>query len=178
VSDSSSIKSGLPGSKYISLGGGNAAGRFTSAILGTINTAINNGTFSGYNGIVFDIEEGDSGLYSNFATAFQSAKNKGFKVLVTVSHSAPYGISDFSSLMDNVLKNTNVDYMSPQLYTSGSEGANDYSLTGTYNWTKYAATTQKIIPSIVRASFYSSAQTYFKSKFGITLAGFVQWAQS
>jgi hypothetical protein len=181
VSQSAGIKSSLPGSKYISLGGGNSAGNWSSQSLTDIKNAINNGTFSGYAGIVFDVEEGASGLYSGFAAAFSAAKAKGFKVLVTVSHSAPYGVGDAYSLMTNILKNTQVDYISPQLYSSGTEGSNDFSesatSSGTFTWSNYKTTTAKIIPSIVRASYYSAAKSYFSGK-GITTAGYVQWAQS
>jgi len=66
VRDSASIQNRLPGTKYISLGGGNANGRWSSSSLTTVIAAINNGTFAGYGGICFDIEEGDGGLSANF----------------------------------------------------------------------------------------------------------------
>jgi hypothetical protein len=176
ISNSAGVKSSLPNSKYISLGGGNAQGSWSSSLLTDIKNAINNNSFSGYVGLVYDIEEGTSGLYTGFANAFAAAKAKGFKNLVTISHSIPYGVSDASSLMTNILKNTNVDYISPQLYTSGSETQNDYT-EGAFPWTNYKNTSAQIIPSIVRASLYSGAKSFFAGK-NITTKGFVQWAQN
>jgi hypothetical protein len=62
LKESSSLKSKLPGLKFISVGGGDADGRFTSTIVKSITSSINAGSFAGYNGIAYDIEEGDSGL--------------------------------------------------------------------------------------------------------------------
>ena len=44
-------------------------------------------------GVVYDIEEGDSGLSAAFAESFAAVKAKGMSVLVTVSHSQPYAVS-------------------------------------------------------------------------------------
>ena len=84
VADSAKVVASLPGTKWISLGGGNANGAFPSvASVSAITSAINAGTFAGYSGIVFDIEEGTSGLASAFAQSFAAAKSKGFKVSST-----------------------------------------------------------------------------------------------
>jgi len=175
ISNSGGVYGNLPGAKWISLGGGNSAGSWTSSLLSSVTSSINNNAFSGYQGIVFDVEQGDSGLASAFETAFAAAKAHGFKVLVTVSHSCPYGISDAASLMSGFFGSSHIDYISPQLYTSGSEGANDYTTNGVA-WSSYASSRAQIAPSIVTASYYASAQSYF-SGLGITLHGYVQWAQ-
>ena len=88
-----SIKSQLPGKKYLSFGGGNAAGTWKLSALTSLTTGINANQLSGWDGIVYDIEEGDSGLASAFAASFAAAKSKGLYVLVTVSHSQPYAVS-------------------------------------------------------------------------------------
>jgi hypothetical protein len=176
LSESSSIYNKLPGAKYISLGGGDADGRFTASKVSAITNAINNGKFSGYSGIVYDIEEGDSGLASAFKDSFAAAKAKGLKVLVTISNSAPYGISDAGSLMRSFLSNSNIDYISPQLYESGEETSNVYATSGGVAWTEYANAKAIIIPSIVQSGLYSSAQNYFAGK-GVTLGGYIQWKQ-
>lgn len=168
----------LPGNKWISLGGGNGNGRFTWNNLNEINNAINGGSFNAYHGIVFDVEEGDSGLASSFRQAFQTCKNKGIAVMVTVSHSAPYGISDAYSLMDSFFHDGNIDFLSPQLYTSGEEGGNDFTTTMGVPWSSYGSwnTKAKVIPSIVKADFYWDAAGYLGTQ-GVDIKGFVQWSQ-
>ena len=131
---------------------------------------------AGYDGICYDVEEGDSGLESAFAQSFAAAKAAGLKVFVTVSHSQPYLISDASSLMQSFFSDGNIDYISPQLYTKGTESSNDYSFVGT-PWTAYASAKAAIVPSIVCASYYASAVNYFKSQ-GVTLQGYIEWSQT
>jgi len=177
-SDPASALSGsnlaLPGLKYIALGGGNSAGDWTSSVLTSITNSINNNNFNAYHGIVFDVEQGDSGLSGQFETAFQAAHNHGLSVLVTISHSAPYGINDAASLMSDFLSSTNIDYISPQLYTTGTETTNDYS--NTTSWNQYASSRAQVVPSIVTANLYSDAYNHFQS-YGVTLHGYIQWAQ-
>eukprot|EP01120_Amphizonella_sp_Union-15-10_P005963 TRINITY_DN1845_c0_g1_i1.p1 TRINITY_DN1845_c0_g1~~TRINITY_DN1845_c0_g1_i1.p1 ORF type:complete len:248 (-),score=52.83 TRINITY_DN1845_c0_g1_i1:116-817(-) len=176
ISQSNAIKDRLPGAKFISLGGGNANGAWTASAIQNINSAINRGEFAGYTGIAYDIEEGDSGLGTLFQESFRTAKAKGLQVLVTVSHSAPYGINDAFDLMQIFFADGNIDYLSPQLYTSGNEGANDYTTSHGVTWNQYSRSRAKIIPSIVRGSLYQSAESYFRSQ-GVTIVGYVQWAQ-
>jgi len=175
VSDSAACKNKLPGVKYIDIGGGNANGAWSSSQLNSVINAINNNSFSGYGGICFDVEEGQAGLSSAFESAFKAAKAHGYQVLVTISHSAPYGFSDASTLMSNFFASTNIDYISPQLYTSGNEKQNDYSTDGGVSWNAYQKSRAKIAPSIVQASYYPSAQQYFAGQ-GVTLSGYIQWA--
>jgi len=66
--------------------------------------------------------------------------------------------------------------MSPQLYTSGNEGGNDYTTNGV-GWAAYKPFSGKLIPSIVGGSMYSSAQKYF-ANLGINCLGYVQWSQT
>ncbi len=144
ISDSATIYNKLPSPKYISIGGGNSNGRFSDSVLSKLNATIWSGGFRGYTGIVFDI---DTGLSSAFATCFQASVANGLEVIVTVSHSAPYGIVDASTVMKNILADPNVKFVSPQLYTSGEESANDYSLTRDIPWSIYRNTKAIIIPS-------------------------------
>jgi chitinase len=113
------VKAALGHTSYISFGGGNANGRLTAKNLAGFTDAINNGKLSGYNGIAIDAEEGDGGIESSYDTLISAAKNKGLKVLVTVSHSAPYNVADSETLMTHLIKNKNIDFLSPQLYSSG-----------------------------------------------------------
>jgi len=174
--DSQPIFSRLPNTKYISLGGGNANGRWSNSSLSSVTAAINNNTFRDYQGICFDIEEGDSGLSSGFASAFSAAKSKSMRVLVTISHSAPYGITDSVALMNSFFNNANIDYLSPQLYTTGTESKNDYTITTGTAWSSYANARAKTVPSMVYASYYTDASNYFRTQ-GVTIDGYIQWAQ-
>lgn len=177
VSESAQVINSLVGEKYISLGGGAVdTGSITASFLTSVNEAIQSDRFADYEGIAYDIEVGDSGLSADFATSFAAAKAKGFKVLVTVSHSVPFGIDDAAALMQGFFADENIDFISPQLYTSGEESSNDYA-DPLLPWTAYASSKAKIIPSIVKASYYPDAVSYFEAQ-GVTLEGYIQWAKS
>lgn len=176
LSDSGNVYDSLKGTKYISFGGGNANGRFSLAGIAGIDAAISGGLLSGYSGIVYDVEEGDSGLAAAFANSFSLAKSFGFSVVVTVSHSAPYGIADAHTLMGTFLSSPNIDYISPQLYTSGTEASNDYDISSGYGWDNYRNSNPAVVVSIVRASYYDDAVGYFNN-IGVPLSGYIQWEQ-
>lgn len=174
--ESDLIYDSLKGDRYISIGGGNENGRFTLSGLAALDAAISANRFSNYKGLVYDLEIGDSGLTSALRSSFALAKSKGLVVIVTVSHSLPYDIPDATTVMAEVLSSVDVDYVSPQLYTSGTEAGNDYAITQGYEWTNYVNCVPKVIPSIVQASYYDDAVTYFGNVgSGITLHGFIQW---
>lgn len=176
VSQSAHVKDHLPGQKFLSLGGGaEDTGAFSQAFLQQIDQAIADGTFEGYDGLAYDIEVGASGLADDFAQSFATAKASGLKVLVTISHSAPYGIADGAALMHGFFSDSNIDYISPQLYTTGKETSNDYA-DPALSWSAYADSKALIIPSIVSANLYDDAVAYFEQR-GITLAGYIQWQQ-
>jgi LysM repeat protein len=175
LSNSAPVVDGLVGVKYITLGGGNENGSFSASALSQIIAAINDGSFAAYQGIAFDVEEGDSGLVTAFQQAFAAAKAKGFKVLVTVSHSAPYGMADAQAVMSAFFQDSNIDFLSPQLYTSGSETANDWATTAGVTWEQYASARAVIIPSIVSPDLYSNAQQVLAG-YGVTTQGYVVWA--
>lgn len=175
--DSDMVKNQLVGEKYISLGGGNENGRFSSISIDKIIAAINSGEFSGYQGIAFDIEEGDAGLANKFHEAFVATKNNGLKVLVTISHAAPYGITDAKNLMTAFFADENIDYLSPQLYTNGNEAQNDFAENMGVKWTDYLGAKASIIPSIVQGNMYKNAKDYFMA-LKIHTKGFIQWSQT
>lgn len=167
----------LTGDKYVCFGGGNQAGAFNIQALVGISEAIQNDLLQGYDGIAFDIEIGDSGLTQDFQKVFSKAKKAGLTVLVTVSHSAPYGINDASEMMQAFFADDNIDVISPQLYTTGKEHQNDYATSQGVQWNEYANCKAKVVPSLVEGAYYPSAVDYFASQ-GITLAGYIQWQQS
>ncbi len=168
---------------YISVGGGNKFGYWTLPLLEYLNNAITSQQLQDYTGIAYDIEVLDSGLTHAFTESFAIARNEGLKVLVTVSHSSPYGLAhrnttEAAIMMSTFFADENIDYLSPQLYSTGEEYSNDYSITtpGTVTWADYANAVSAVVPSIVDASMYADAQTYFAAQ-GVPLSGFVQWQQ-
>ena len=177
ISNSNNVFSSLVGAKYICLGGGNSSGSWSADALTTAITAINNGDFSKYDGVAFDIEEGDSGLEEAFANAFSAVKSQNMKVLVTISHSAPFGVTDAATLMQSFFSSDDIDYLSPQLYTTGQEAENDYAISQGVTWQSYVDCKAPVIPSIVCASYYPSAVEYY-GNIGLALGGFIQWKQS
>ena len=174
LSNSEAIFDTLPPAKFLSLGGGNTSGHWTAETLQANLEAINNGNIGEYWGVVFDCEEGDAGLAEDFEACFAALKTLGKQVIVTVSHTSPYGFPDAEDFMTAILSSKNIDYLSPQLYTNGNEPSNDYEA-GVVQWSQWASTGIAIAPSIVTANLYPDAQAWFKENLNITLDGFIQW---
>ena len=170
------INTELAGKKFLSFGGGTSNGSWSLTSLSSLNDAISAKQFAGWDGICYDIELGDAGLGAAFAASFANAKSVDLSVLVTISHSQPYGITDASTLMTSFISNQNITFLSPQLYTTGLEATNDFTAVGT-TWDAYALSQAKILPSVVLGvRDFPLALTFF-SKLNITLGGFVQWTQ-
>lgn len=148
---------------------------FDSEKLNSLVSMINNGKFSKYQGIALDVEECmETGLASLFLSAMAAAKSKDLGTIVSVSHSSPYGCSDGHDLMTAFFADSNIDYISPQLYTSGDEISPDFDAI-TVAWDEYKQSRASLLPSIVDGTQYSSAQKYF-SDIGIPISGYMQWA--
>jgi len=181
--ESSLIESSLTGDKYLSIGGGNANGHLNANRLEDLNTAIIQGRLEDYQGVCYDVEVGDSDMASAFAASFVVAKANNLKVLVTISHSAPYGFPDKIALMDHFFTDENIDIISPQMYTTGNEASNDFVWDGV-PWSSYANSKAEIVPSIVRASYYEDLVDFFDKSArsgaseSIAVTGFIQWKQS
>ncbi len=175
----SQLKAKLPGTKkFLTFGGGDTTGRWTLSALINLDNAIRSKQLSGWDGIAYDVEEGDAGLAGAFSTSFSNAKANGLIVLVTVSRAQPYGISDGPALMKSFFTNSNIDYLSPQLYTSGSESGNQYDTAPGTTWNQFASSRAKFVPSVVLGSRdFPTASNYF-SQYGIVVAGYVQWSNS
>ena len=189
---SESSNASLNGDKYISLGGGYGsdgtpnAGKFTQTVLNAILTAINNGNFSNYKGILFDVEYIDttgltsqSAMYPLFQSIFAAAKSKGLKVIVCVGHSGNItdvaGSSQYTQLMTDFLSDANVDYVSPQLYANGNENPPQYNANG-LPWSAWAASGKPIIFAIPWAQQYECVEAWAKQQFNPNqLSGFLQW---
>lgn len=174
ISDSMNVYNFLVGEKYISFGGGNENGRWSLSGISGVNQAIISGRISDFTGICYDIEEGDQGLGQAFKDSFALAKASNLKVLVTVSHSSPYGFLDANNVMEAIISSREVDFLSPQLYTSGLETTNDYTISNGYGWENYSRSSAKILLSIPRANMYADGEQFFSS-IGVSTAGFIQW---
>ena len=166
-------KARLPGNKFLSFGGNGAI--WSLLALTNLNAGVSSKRLAGWEGIVYDIVSGDSGLAAAFATSFANAKSNGLLVLVTFSHSQPKSISDASILTTRFLSNLNIDYLSPRLFTRGTETENDYTAFGT-TWSSYASSKAKLVPSVILGSRdYPAALNYFSQNYGISLYGYLQW---
>jgi hypothetical protein len=177
LNESAPIKKRLVGKTYFDIGGGGTNGSWTLDKVNAVTQAIEDGSLAGYDGIAWDIEEGATGLGAAFQASFKAAKDNGFAVLVTVSHSAPYGFKDGFSLMQSLLADDHIDLLSPQLYTTGKETANDYATSQGVGWNMWASAKAKVVPSIVSADLYADAVTVLGAK-GVTLDGYIKWSQS
>lgn len=180
----------LIGSKWITLGGGNAAGVFTSSALLDMAGQAETIKTAGYNGVMFDVEEVTGSAVSvipAFTKAFAAMKAAGLSVGVTTSHSAPYACDtpqDAVAFVKAWVQDSNIDVLSPQLYSSGSEGAPEFAETSSCvdagcTWALYKGCKGIFAPSIVTDSQYAAVQAYFNDTArGIPVGGFFEWAQS
>jgi len=177
LGQSNKIQAGLTGQKTIGLGGGNENGSWNADALTAVEAAIKGGKFAAYAGITFDIELGDNGLADHFASVFRSARDQRILVVVTVSHSAPFGFLDGAALMQAFFQDPNIDVLSPQLYTTGQETRNDFATSHGVQWSAYANARAAIVPSIVKADMFDDARNFFAEN-RVLLNGFIKWSQT
>merc|ERR1712137_1540745 len=149
--------------------GGNNNGRFTQARLDSLKSKLSAGDFKAYEGLALDVEECDSGLASSFTDVLATAKSVGMETMVTISHSAPYGCDDASTLMQAFFADRNTDYLSPQMYTSGEEPTPDFDEAAGATFAQFAQARAAIIPSIVDGTHYQPVVQFFSGK-GIQLS--------
>lgn len=181
LSESAGVYSILKGIKIITLGGGNANGRWSHAALQDVNAAIDSGSFRDYNGIAFDVEEGDSGLSSAFLATFSKAKQAGYLVVVTVSHTSPYGVPDASDLIWAFINSHDIHIISPMMYASGtqfqdcSQSAHvDTSISNDVPWWWFHYSKAAVVPSIWSPHHYATASNFLKSQ-SVTTSGYIAW---
>lgn len=178
----------LKGTKYLSLGGGNAAGMFTEASLKAIVEDMPLVNASEYNGVMFDVEEvvgNEAVMVPAFATAFAACKAYGLRVGVTTSHSAPYQTdspADAVALVKAWVADPNIDFISPQLYSNGQEAAPELAITANCapecNWGLYRGARNAFMPSLVDQSHLPAVEAFFSnSSHQIPVTGFFQWRQ-
>ena len=176
LEDNKKLINRMVGQKYLAIGGGNEKGKFTPLAIKKISKAIREKRFSGYQGVAFDIEvcEGNH-LIKYFSEVFSVAQKNKLMVLVTISHSEPYACKDSKNLMMAILNDRNINFISPQLYTTGQEKKNNFISIGTH-WEIYQKTKAEILPSIVHPSLYPEAKKFFISK-GVKVRGFIKWGK-
>jgi len=178
----------LVGEKYLSIGGGNHNGILSADILTQFVADL--GQVQGYDGIMFDVEKvrgSFDAVNAKFNDAFAAVKAAGMKVAITVSHTAPYDTDSpqiATQLVQSFVANTNVDIISPQLYTSGTESQPDFAVTGSCasagcDWDMYLSmhAGMRFVPSLANASQYDATKAYFEPK-GIPCTGYIQWQQT
>ena len=176
----------LVGEKWLTLGGGSY---FNVDSINSIATSVDiiKSSSTEYTGVLFDIETvygSSSVLVEAFAAAFKAMKDGGFKVGVTTSHSAPYETDTPEVAVDLVnswVKDSNIDFISPQLYTSGTETEPNFDetwncLAAGCTWDLYVGMIPRMVPSIVEESQYPATESFF-SDYGIQTTGFFQWQQ-
>merc|ERR1719213_23248 len=104
------------------------------------------------------------------AASFKALKDAGLEVGITVSHSAPYkcdSAADAVAFVKAWVKDPNVAFISPQLYSSGNETSPEYAETSSCKsegctWDLYKDATVDVVPSIVDDSQYDDVQKKFK----------------
>ena len=182
----------LSGNKYLSIGGGNAAGQIGVADLRAIASKSNVSAIAaaGYAGVVFDVEEVIGAAAETgpaFAAAFAACKQQGLGVVVTTSHSAPYqtdSSADAVALVRGWAQDENIDVLSPQLYSSGQETSPQLDITSSCapdcSWDLYRGAKAKFAPSIVDESHLPAVREFFEGNttLGIKVDGFFQWKQT
>merc|ERR550525_81214 len=178
----------LHGTRYLTLGGGNSAGEFTSSALKDIASSAAVIKQAGYSAVMFDVEEivGSSDLMIPlFQESFAALKKAGLIVAVTTSHSAPYqcdSAADAVAITKAWIADANIDILSPQLYSSGQEGTPEFAETNSCKnagctWELYKGAKAVIAPSIVDSSQYAAVKEWFSTKLGISTRGYFQWSQ-
>ena len=151
----------------LSLGGGNTLGKFTVEALDQITKDLSLVIDANYTGIVFDVEKAvgsSSDLIPAFNDAFRACKDLRLSVAITTSHSAPYATDTPQDAIDLVkawASNPNVDILSPQLYSSGVEGAPEFYETSSCvdsgcTWNLYLNSIATFAPSVVDETHVSS----------------------
>lgn len=176
---SDNIFARLQQEKYLSVGGSGPNGYWNTSTISALDSAISDGSLGAYQGIVYHIAHGDEGLATRFGDSFSTAKSNGLDVIVTVSHSGPWGFVDAFALMESFFVNSNIDAISPMLLNVGDETSNDYTESVGISWLNYRNSIPAIVPTLVRGgSHYVDARTFFHNLYNITIQGYIKWSQT
>lgn len=116
--------------KYLDLGGGNNKGAWSVDIVNKISPQLANLKNNGWDGLCFDIEvcspncDSSKSLSSALSKCFENCKTSGLDVMVTTNMNGPYDSSCDNcrdDILQTILTDTNIDYVSPQLYGSSGD---------------------------------------------------------
>jgi hypothetical protein len=159
--------------KYLNLGGGMESGKWSITDFDYINQKLPDIKKAGWDGLCFDIEvcTPNVSFVDAFKNCFQNCKKNGLDVFVTMSHINPYqcqtGAGQGTDLVNEWIKDPNVDYISPQLYSYGDKlEEQDLSMFKTIE--------QKILPSIPYAEDWEGLNDAVK----INCGGYIVWNQT
>jgi len=163
----------------LSYGGGNELGAWTLAAVQAVAKPANLDAVIAlnYDGIVIDAEEyasGHSVTVAQWNEMFAAIKAKGLLLIVTISHFAPYKMDNKNELVANWLSNPLIDYLSPQLYTSGTEPNNDWEGFGQ----AWVTASTPIAPSIVQASYYDQLGSNSVTAYLPNAKGYLVWSNT
>ena len=183
------FSTGHRGKQFLSLGGSRSIEAWRPEFLDGLvdgGEEIEMIKHAGFSGVCFDIEETNGGmeLIEAFERAFKALTKAGLEVMITTSHSAPYSAKTDEiriAFVESWIKSPDVTYISPQLYTSGSEGSPEMEpssgTSGPVNYEKYYQNMpawKKFIPSVNSVSHVDEMKATFNKK-NIRVDGFVQW---
>lgn len=160
--------------KYLSLGGGNKNGVLSVDMLNGFGSHIPSIQGAGFNGVCFDVEESSAQMIPAMQAAFAACKAAGLRVLVTTSHSAPVRGSSQGAVVASWLADSNIDILSPQLYTTGRETSPLFVTSGGVPWSSWKGAHAVILPSLVDGSQYAATTAFFRSQ-GISIGGYLRW---
>lgn len=160
------------GKKFLNLGGGIESGIWNITDFDYINQKLPDIKKAGWDGLCFDVEvcPPDVSFVDAFKNCFAKCKQAGLQVLVTMSHTNPYechtGAGQGMDLVNAWISDSNIDYISPQLYSKGDVlEPSDLSM--------FKSVESKILPSVPNVSDWDG----LNSKTGINNAGYIIWQQ-
>ena len=121
-----------------------------------------------------------------FAASFAKVQAAGLAVIVTMSGSAPFSCDTPQDAVDLVkawVQDSNIDILSPKLYSVGNETKPEFDETSSClsagcTWKLYEKCKPTFAPVIVTATHYEAAKEYFDKNNKINTGGFIQWAQT
>ena len=133
--------------KLLNLGGGTETGIWNLSDFDYINSKLSAIKSAGWDGLCFDVEvcPPNVSFVEAFKDCFAKCKQAKLIVFVTMSHLVPYacktGAGQGTDLVSAWISDPNIDYISPQLYSSGDTLEPS-------NLMQFAAIKDKILPSI------------------------------
>jgi hypothetical protein len=163
----------------LSYGGGNELGAWSLAVTEAVAATSNLDAVIAlaYDGIVIDAEvyaSGETVTVDEWNTMFAAIKAKNLVLIVTISHFSPYGMLNGDVLVADWLSNPLIDYLSPQLYTTGTEPQNDWEGFSQV-WTTAST---PIAPSIVQESYYDQLGSNSVTAYLPNAKGYLVWSNT